>query len=140
MLAYVLVYILRLVDSVPLLCTFLEFSTCVVVSALCLKPGSATVLELSFSSCWKFCGIFLECVGMLGVVLLGMNVHVFIMPGVFSMSVHVIYPFLVGTVFLGNLVCFGLGGRSCVHVSVHNQYMYLPHVFWMHNLSIECMT
>ena len=76
-----------------LLCTFLEVSACVAVSALCLKPGSATVLELSFSSCWKFCGIFLECVGMLSVVLPGMNVHVFIMPGVFSMSVHVIFSF-----------------------------------------------
>ena len=77
-----LVSVLRLVDSVPLLCTFLEVSTCVVASALWLKPGSATVLELSFSSCWKFCGTFLGCVGMLsivcllGVVLPGINVHV----------------------------------------------------------------
>ena len=77
-----LVSILRLVDSVPLLCIFLEVSTCVVASALWLKHGSATVLELSFSSCWKFCGTFLGCVGMLsieclhGVVLPGVNVHV----------------------------------------------------------------
>ena len=93
MLAYLLVSVWRLVDSVPLLCTFLEVSTYVVVSALWLKPGSATVLELSFSICWKFCEIFLECVGMLSVVLPGMNVYVFIMPGVLSMSVHVIFSF-----------------------------------------------
>ena len=62
-----LVSVLRLVDSVPLLCTLLEVSTCEVASALWLKPGSATVLELSFSSCWKFCGTFLECVGMLSI-------------------------------------------------------------------------
>ena len=74
MLAYMLVSILRLVDSVPLLCTFLEVSTCVVVSALWLKPGSATVLELSFSSCWKFCGTFLECVCVLSIVLPDINV------------------------------------------------------------------
>ena len=76
MLAYMLVSVWRLVDSVPLLCTFLEVSTCVVVSALWLKPGSATVLELSFSSCWKFCGILLECVGVVSVVLPDTNVHV----------------------------------------------------------------
>ena len=34
MLAFMLVSVLRLVDSVPLLCTFLEVSTCVVTSAL----------------------------------------------------------------------------------------------------------
>ena len=111
MLAFMLVSVLRLVDSVPLMCMFLEVSTCVVVSALWLKPGSATVLELSFSSCWKFCGTFLECVGMLsiacllGVVLPGINVHVstfFSLPcmdwfhsraGMFSMSGHVISSF-----------------------------------------------
>ena len=111
MLACMLVSVLRLVDSVSLLCTFLEVSTCVVVSALWLKPGSATVLELSFSSCWKFCGIFLECVGvlsvecLLGAVLPGVNVHVstfFSLPcmdlfhsgtGMFSMSGHVISSF-----------------------------------------------
>ena len=94
-----LVSVSRLVDSVPLLRTFLEVSTCVVVSALWLKPGSATVLELSFSICWKFCGIFLECVGMLSVVLPDVIVHVSILPcmdwfhcrsGVFSMYGHVI--------------------------------------------------
>ena len=99
MLAYVLVYVLRLVDSVPLLCTFLEVSTCVAISALCLKPGSAIMLELSFSSCWKLCGTILECADvliiecLLGVVLPGINVHVFLMLGVFSMSVHVIFSF-----------------------------------------------
>ena len=82
MLAFKLVSVLRLVDSVPLLCTFLEVSTCLVVSALWLKPGSATVLELSFSSCWKFCETLLGCVGVLSiacllvVVLPGINVHV----------------------------------------------------------------
>ena len=34
MLACMLVSVLRLVDSVPLLCTFLEVSMCVVASAL----------------------------------------------------------------------------------------------------------
>ena len=106
MLAYVSVHVLRLVDNAPLLCTFLEVSTCVAVSALCLKPGSAIVLELSFSSCWKFCGTIPGCVDvliiecLLGVVLPGINVHVFTLlvslhcrAGVFSMSVHVIFPF-----------------------------------------------
>ena len=94
--------VLRLVDSAPLLCTFLEVSTCVVVSALWLKSGSATVLELYFSICWKFCGIFLECVGMLSVVLPDINVHVSTLPcmdwfhcrvDMFSMSGHVISSF-----------------------------------------------
>ena len=70
MLAFMLVSVLRLVDSVPLLCTFLEVSMCVVASALWLKPGSATKLELSISSCWKFCGTLLgvcECADQLGV-------------------------------------------------------------------------
>ena len=111
MLVFMLVSILRLVDSVPLLCTFLEVSTCVVASALWLKPGSATVLELSFSSCWKFCGTLLRCVGMLSmecllrVVLPGINVHVSTFfslscmdwfhsrAGMFSMSGHVIVSF-----------------------------------------------
>ena len=99
MLAYVLVYVLRLVDSVPLLCTFLEVSMCVAVSALCLKPGSATVLELSFFSCWKFCVTILGCVDvliiecLLGVVLPGVNVHVFTFFSLPCMYLYVISSF-----------------------------------------------
>ena len=124
MLAYMLVSVLRLVDSVPLLCTFLEVSTCVVVSALWLKPGSATVLELSFSSCWKFCGIFLECVGVLSVVLPDINVHVstfFSLPcmdwfhsgtGMFSMSGHVISSFPCRNCFPRKAGVFSMPGRN----------------------------
>ena len=67
MLAYMLMSALRLLDSAPLLCTFLEVSTCVVAEALWLKPGSATMLELSFSTCWKFCRTILGCVGVLSI-------------------------------------------------------------------------
>ena len=106
-----LVSVLRLLDSAPLLCTFLEVSTYVAASALWLKPGSATMLELSFSSCWKFCGTILGCVGVLSiecllrVMLPGINVHVsifFSLPcmdwfhsraGVFSIFVRVIFSF-----------------------------------------------
>ena len=111
MLAFMLVSVLRLVDSVPLLCAFLEVSMCVVASALWLKSGSATMLELSFFSCWKFCGTLLGCVGVLSieclleVVFPDINVHVstfFSLPcmdwfhsraGMFSMSERVIFSF-----------------------------------------------
>ena len=132
MLAFMLVSVLRLVDSAPLLCTFLEVSTCVVASALWLKPGSATVLELSFSSCW--------------------NVHVSTLPcmdwfhsraGMFSMFGHVFssfpcrncFPRKAGVFSMPGrnsawlkfwrccrciLPCSELGGRSCICMSVHN--------------------
>ena len=69
------------------------------------------MLELSISSCWKFCGTLLGCVSVLsieclfGVVLPGINVHVsmfFSFPcmdwfhsksGIFSMSGSVIFSF-----------------------------------------------
>ena len=107
-----------------LLCTFLEVSTCVVVSALWLEPGSATVLELSFSSCWKFCGIFLECVGVLSVVLPDMNVHVSTFSslpymdwfhsgtGMFSMSGHVISSFPCRNCFPRKAGVFSMPGRN----------------------------
>ena len=41
------------IESAPGL--FLEVSICVVASALKLKHGSATMLEISIFSCWKFC-------------------------------------------------------------------------------------
>ena len=126
-----LVSVLRLLDSAPLLYTFLEVSTCVVASALWLKPGSATMLELSFSSCWKFCGTILGCVGVLsieclfGVVLPGINVHVSIFislpcmdwfhsrAGMFSMSECVIFPFPCRNCFPRKAGVFSLpGGNS----------------------------
>ena len=70
-----------------------------------ISTGSATVLELSFSSCWKFCVTILGCVDvliigcLLGVVFPGINVHVSMLvslpcrAGVFFMSVHVISSF-----------------------------------------------
>ena len=130
MLAFMLVSVLRLVDSVSLLCLFLEVSTCVVASALWLKPGSATVLELSFSSCWKFCGTFLGCVGMLSIecllvaVLPGVNVHVstfFSLPCMdwfhsracmFSMSGHVIFSFPCRNCFPRKAGVFFMPGKN----------------------------
>ena len=98
MLAYVLVSVLRLLDSVPLLCMLQEVSMCVAVSAFWLKPGSAIMLELSFSSCWKFCGTILGCVDvlsiecLLGVVLPGINVHVSIFVSLPCMDVFSSFP------------------------------------------------
>ena len=127
MLAFMLVSVLRLVDSAPLLCTFLEVSACVVASALWLKPGSATVLELSFFSGWRFCGTFLGCVGMLsieclfGVVLPGINVHVSTLPcmdwfhsraGMFSMSGHVISSLPCRNCFPRKAGVFSMPGRE----------------------------
>ena len=46
---------------------FLEVSMCGVASALGLKHGSASMLELSIFSCWEFCGTLLGCVSVLSI-------------------------------------------------------------------------
>ena len=130
MLAYMLVSVLRLFDSALSLCTLQEVSTCVAVSALWLKPGSAIMLELSFSSCWKFCGTILGCVDvlsiecLLGVVLPGINVHVSILPCMdwfmFSMFVRVISSFPCRNFFPRKGGVFSLPGGNSVWLKLES--------------------